>query len=232
MRERCVQPEVMDDPALPAAQHALALRGLARLNRWSRAAAVLWRPIRSGAASKQGKPVRVLDLACGGGDVAIDLERRARRDRSNLVLEGCDVSACAVEYATTQAHRAGAAIRFFQHDVLRDPMPADYDILMCSLFLHHLAAADLKDFLQSLAASTRHMVVLSDLVRSRRGLALARLATQALSRSPVVHVDGPRSVRAALSLDEVRQFAAEAGMHGAVIRQVWPMRYLLVWRRM
>ncbi|MBX9582367.1 MAG: hypothetical protein K2X87_18855, partial [Gemmataceae bacterium] len=75
-RERI--PERMDDPGLDPAEHRRALAALARINRWSRSAAVIWRPIRDFARSA-GRPVRVLDVATGGGDVPKALAEKARR---------------------------------------------------------------------------------------------------------------------------------------------------------
>ena len=49
--------------------------------------------------------------------------------------------------------------------------------------------------------ATRHAVLVDDLVRSRLGFALVLAGSYLLTRSPVVHTDGPLSVRAALSLE-------------------------------
>jgi hypothetical protein len=52
-----------------------------------------------------------------------------------------------------------------------------------------------------------------------------------LSRSPIVHFDGPVSVQGAFGLQEVQTLAARAGLLGATLRRSWPERYLLSWRR-
>jgi 2-polyprenyl-3-methyl-5-hydroxy-6-metoxy-1,4-benzoquinol methylase len=231
MQHRQITHELMDDPSLPSDEHVRALRGLARINRWSRAAAQMWLPIAGLVREMRSDRVRVLDIGSGGGDVAIGLWQRGRRQGAALDVVGCDVSERAVAFARMQAALVDADVCFVQHDVLRDPMPDDYDVLISSLFLHHLQDDELQRFLNALANSARRMVVLCDLARSRPALALAHVATRALSRSPVVHVDGPRSVRAALSVAEIHALADAAGMRGAVIRRCWPMRFLLVWRR-
>jgi hypothetical protein len=50
-----------------------------------------------------------------------------------------------------------------------------------------------------------------------------------LSRSPVVHFDGPQSVRAAFSVKEAIEIAAQAGMKPSTVRKHWPERFLLRW---
>ena len=59
--------------------------------------------------------------------------------------------------------------------------------------------------------------------------ALAQIGCQLLSRSPVVHFDGPQSVRAAFTETEAKKLAAEAGMKSCTTRRHWPERYLLRW---
>src|SRR2546430_5632411 len=55
----------------------------------------------------------------GGGDVPIRLWGKARRAGLPLTVEGCDVNPVAVDHATRQAGRRGAAVRFFVADALR-----------------------------------------------------------------------------------------------------------------
>jgi hypothetical protein len=73
--------------------------------------------------------------------------------------------------------------------------------------------------------------LINDLERRPLGLWLARYGGRLLSSSPVVHVDGPRSVEGAFTLAEARGLAEQAGLHGATIVRRWPFRYLLAWRR-
>jgi hypothetical protein len=65
---RRLQPELMDQPGLDPARHRQALRGLRRINFWSRSAGILW-PALAGLARAAQRPLRVLDQATGGGDV-------------------------------------------------------------------------------------------------------------------------------------------------------------------
>src|SRR5262245_4264942 len=98
---RRLQPELMDDPALPREQHERALADLGRLNRLSRSDAILWPTLERHARAVAPRPLRVVDVASGGGDILFALEGRARR--AGLAIEGIgvDVSPVAVEYATS-----------------------------------------------------------------------------------------------------------------------------------
>jgi 2-polyprenyl-3-methyl-5-hydroxy-6-metoxy-1,4-benzoquinol methylase len=223
--------EIMDEPGLDPRRHAHALRGLARINFWSGSARILWPPLADLARRLSPRRPRVLDLATGGGDVPIRLWRRARRAGLELELEGCDVSEVALAYARDCAERAGAPVRFFELDLLRDPIPLGYDAITCSLFLHHLDEDQACDLLRGMAGAARHLVLVNDLERCWAGLALAHLATRLLTTSAVVHTDGPRSVARAYKRAEARALAERAGLRGAVVSRRWPFRYLLSWSR-
>src|SRR5438309_1542594 len=94
---RRLQPEVMDQPGLEPKRHRQALHGLGRINWWSGSAGILWPPL-AALARVSPHPLRVLDLATGGGDVPIRLWQKAQRAGLPLVIEGCDVSPVAVDH--------------------------------------------------------------------------------------------------------------------------------------
>ena len=86
--QRDKQPEIMDQPGLAAADHEQALRALSRINWISGVAGSLWSPIRRLAEERRGQPLRVLDVASGGGDVVIRLASRARRAGLPITFTG------------------------------------------------------------------------------------------------------------------------------------------------
>jgi 2-polyprenyl-3-methyl-5-hydroxy-6-metoxy-1,4-benzoquinol methylase len=223
----------MDQPGLDERLHAHALRSLSRINWISRTSAVLWRPIRRLAReAKLSRPLRILDVACGGGDVAIGLAQQANRAGINVQVDGCDINPVAVEHACGNAHRAGLTqVGFFAHDALMTALPEGYDVVTCSLFLHHLDNDNAERMLRSMGAAAGKMVVASDLLRNRLAYLMAVVACQVLTRSPIVHVDGPLSVAAAFTIDEARTIAERAGLSGGTFSRYFPERFLFVWRR-
>jgi 2-polyprenyl-3-methyl-5-hydroxy-6-metoxy-1,4-benzoquinol methylase len=174
--------------------------------------------------------LRLLDIATGGGDIPIALWRRAQREGLELDILGLDVSERAVQYAAARADRARVRVDFAVANILADELPQGFDVVLCSLFLHHLADDQACHALRSMASVAQRMVVVSDLVRSRLNLALVRLGAGLVTRSDVVHADAMQSVRAAFRLDEARQLAHEAGLSGADLRPCFPCRFLLTWR--
>ena len=233
LRVRHRERELMDAPDLDPVLHVQALRALARVNRVSGVAARVWRDVlhlsREPDSRGRDEPLRLLDVACGGGNVLVDVARRARSADVPLEVHGCDVSPVALEQARGAAARSGFAANFLERDILSEGLPGGYDLVCSSLFHHHLSNEDAVVLLRGMADAGKRVLV-QDLLRGTLGYVLAWWGLRFLSRSEVARVDGPLSVRAAFSLPEVRTMAVEAGLAGAVVRRGWPERFILRWR--
>jgi SAM-dependent methyltransferase len=226
------QPELMDQPGLDQGAHRDALAGLRRINRLSRTGRLAWSAIERLTALDPQRTWRVLDLASGGGDVAIDVARRALRRGRKVLVDACDISPFAVRYANARAaERRVENVQFFRCDVLNEPWPEEgYDVVMCSLFMHHLDDETAVALLSRMAAAAKRLVVVNDLRRSAIGYLLAWLGCRLLTQSRVVHVDGPRSMEAAFSLEEIRKVVDRSGLKNVLVQPRWPCRFLLQWR--
>merc|ERR1711965_215113 len=95
---------------------------------------------------------------------------------------------------------------------------------------HHLDPPDVVQLLKGMAARARQLVIVDDLIRSRLGYSLAWIGTRLLSRSWVVHYDGPLSVKAAFTPEEILDLASQADLGDCVLERTWPERYRLCWR--
>jgi hypothetical protein len=95
--------------------------------------------------------------------------------------------------------------------------------------MHHFTNDQSVQLLQSMKRLSKGIVIVDDLKRSRLGWCLAKLGCHLLSRSPVVHFDGPQSVRAAYSAGELLQVAEQAGLRDPEVKFHWPERFLCCW---
>ena len=232
MDQRIVVPELMDDPKLDHQSHDAALNGLKRINFFSCSTGVLWNEIRDQIGQISDRPVRILDVASGGGDTVIGISKKACQSNLEVSVDGCDISSHALQYAQNMAGKySPLPNRFFQRDVQIEGLPEGYDVIMCSLFLHHLDEIGVIGLLREMARACKYCVVVDDLRRTRLGYALAWAGCRLLTRSPVVRFDGPQSVRAAFDTDEIGRMAEEAGLVHHQLRCHWPQRVLLSWRK-
>ncbi|TWT60482.1 methyltransferase domain-containing protein [Rubinisphaera italica] len=219
----------MDDPDLDRAEHAMALQGLARINLVTCSTRMLWRNILT-LSQETEKPLSVLDVACGGGDVLLTLAKKGQAAGCNMKWIACDLSPTAIE--TTASHFEAAQLPVETHiqNALEPDHSLQADVVFCSLFLHHLSEDQAIELLKSMASRAERLVLVSDLRRSRWGYQLAWWGTRLLSRSKIVHVDGPRSVEAAYTEQEVHSLAQQAGLENETVTRFWPERFLLKWK--
>lgn len=231
MQTRRRDPELMDDPSLSTAEQLHARAGLARINACTGSAGLLWTPIKQLIDSQSLRNPKVLDIATGSGDVLLRLSRIAARHGMDLQADGCDVCDAALAQARSAAQCSGARAQFFKVNVLSDELPKDYDVVMTSLFMHHLSDEEAIALLAAMKKAAKRMVLVMDLVRAPANHFFVWLATRLLSTSKVVHFDGPASVRAAYTCNELQKLAQQAGLHGAVIQEAFPCRMMLVWRK-
>jgi hypothetical protein len=115
--------------------------------------------------------------------------------------------------------------------VIRDPLPADFDVVTCSLFLHHLSSDDALSLLVRMHDAADKLVLVNDLARSRFNYLSVWTACHLLTRSRIVRFDGPASVRSAFTPAEALGLAERAGLSGATIVRRFPCRFLLSWER-
>jgi len=237
----------MDDPAIDPVEHRRALIGLRRVNKLCQTGKHLSNEILAIAKKNNRNSISILDIGCGSGDVAINVARRLA-GRIECSVTGWDISQTAVDCAAKdwaakdwaakdwaeQPHRFPATepsnvqVHFQQADVFQ-ATDARFDVVYCCLFLHHFTEDQAVQVLTRMKQIASVAVVVDDLVRSRLGYVMAQIGCQLLTRSPVVHFDGPQSVRAAFTESEALGLANQAGMNACSVRRHWPERYLLRW---
>lgn len=243
LTHRNLVPERMDDPSLPEEEHALALRGLRRINKFSGTLGQFERIVVDLATRRPKQHWTILDIGCANGENAVGLHQRLSRKLSLTVL-GWDISPYAIEQAEQLRKNLGLSseqCRFETRDALEDVPSAlggeqmgefpVADIVINSLFLHHFEENQAIRLLRRMSELAGVAVVTDDLLRTRLGWVLAKVGCHLLSRSSVVHFDGPQSVKAAFRLEEFRRLAEQAGLHPSRVVKHWPERCALIWER-
>lgn len=230
LKSRQCEQEIQDQDDLDITLLHQALKGLKRINFWTRSYRVLWPSIRRLAHESGARRLSVLDIATGAGDIPIALWHRARREGLQLDIEGCDRNPHTVAYAQEEAARKQAPIRFFTWDALAEDFPKKYDIVTSSLFLHHLDEDQAVLLLRRMARTAMRLALINDLRRGPLSFMLAYLCSRVLLLSQVNRVDSLRSLRAAFTLAEGRMLAERASWTGATLRKHGPCRFLLSWK--
>ena len=231
LTKRFLVGELMDNPDLAEKDHHQALHGLRRVNQLSRTASVIANAIIQHCKKEKLAFIRVLDLACGGGDVTVQVSKLLKQADVSAEVHGWDCSQTAIDFARRQCIGGiPSQVQFDVANALVDAPNRSFDFVYCTLFLHHLSDDDADRLLGAMWQMARELVLIDDLRRTTMGYALAVVGCQLLSRSPIVHVDGPLSVRAAFTEAEILELSDRCDLPRPTIQRHWPHRFLLTWK--
>ena len=198
--------ERMDEPDCDPARLEATYRHFTLLNRCISGWGMLYRSsIRP--LLRRDEPTTLLDVGCGGGDVARFLLGRAARDGLALRITGIDPDRRAVAFARDAAP-AGMEVRVASAaGVLASG--DRFDLVISNHVLHHLQDGEVTGFMQELAALARVRAICSDIERSTLGFALFSVGTAPLFRGSFIREDGQRSIRRSFRRDELARLAPE-----------------------
>jgi SAM-dependent methyltransferase len=201
------EPELMDRPQPVSPELEVDLLNLRQLNRYFGSYRLIEHFLRRWI--KPGSQMRILDLATGSGDIPRLVVDFARNVNATVAVDAVDQQAATVEIAR-QLSASYPEIEFVQGDVLtfaREP----YDIVLCSLALHHFSEADAITALSRFRQLSRQYVLVSDLRRGWLASAGVFLLTALLFREPMTRIDARLSAERAFSFAELRSLAEGAG---------------------
>lgn len=211
---RSTEPEWMDAAVQDPADYAACLRDLATVNTATLARLPTLGFMARAVRRAEGRPLRVLDVACGGGDTLRRLSRWARRGGHRLHLVGLDLSAPGV--AAARAATADPAIEYVVGDVFADPpLAGTIDVVLSSLFTHHLVDADVIRFLRWMEDTAALGWFVNDLHRHPVAFHGFRALSGLARWHPMVRHDGPVSVARAFRRADWQGLLHRAGLDGA-----------------
>jgi 2-polyprenyl-3-methyl-5-hydroxy-6-metoxy-1,4-benzoquinol methylase len=200
--------EIMDRPQPLSAALEQDLHNLRQLNRLFGSHALIRHFL--GQWLVPGKSFRVLDLATGSGDIPRLVVQLSRQIGASVSIDAIDGQQPTVEIAkrlSVDYPEIG-----FHHGDIRDWGDlATYDIVLCSLVLHHFDETDAVRILAHAAALSRRHVLVADLRRGFTGTVGVFLLTTFIFRHPMTRYDARLSAARAFSSGELREMARQAG---------------------
>src|ERR1017187_10091095 len=142
------------------------LRHLAWVNRLTRAhrPVMLWMERVAQAQSGRDRPLRIVDVGCGYGDMLRRIERWAERRGVAVELVGVDVNANGVR-AAREATPAASRIQWLIGDVYTCEAAAGADLVTASGMTHHLTEAEIVRLLEWMERTARAGWFIVDLHR-------------------------------------------------------------------
>lgn len=159
---------------------------------------------------KPNTNMRVLDFATGSGDIPRLIVDFARANRVPIRVDAIDQQGSTVEIARTLSVNY-PEITFKAADLFEWNPPEPYNIVLCTLALHHFTETDAVRVLQKCAMSSRGAVLVSDLRRSQWLSLAVYLVTMIFYRERMTQIDARLSAERAFSFHEMAELARRAG---------------------
>ena len=178
-----------------------------------------------------GRPVRILDVGCGNGDMLRRIERWTSGRGIRAELTGLDVNPDCVAIAREAANGSGRA-EWVEGDAFSYAPAAPPDLVMSSLVAHHLPDGELVRFLRWMEQKAALGWFINDLSRAAVPYHLLGWFARALRLHPFVQHDGPVSIARAFQHADWRELCARAGFRADDIAiRAWMPARLCVSRR-
>ena len=215
------EPELMDRQQPVTPELEADLENLRKLNQHFGSHSLVRRFLRMWL--RPGRTYRILDLATGSADIPCMIAGWARARNIAVKIDAVDFHESTLEVARRRV--AGCTeISLIRDDVRTFWGGETYDLVCCSLALHHFSSEDAVKILRRMRLLSHDKVLVADLDRSRPTQAAVWLVTALLYRDPMTKFDGRLSARRAFSFSEFRALAAEAGWENFRHRRFLPAR--------
>lgn len=201
-------PELMDRPQPVTPELERDLHNLRELNRYLGGHRIIRHFLRNWLQPHSS--VKIVDLATASGDVprlAVDF---ARSTGARVQIDAIDQQASSIEIARELSANY-PEIAYHVTDIFAWGPPRSYDIVLCSLALHHFSDDDAVRVLRHTRELSRAYVLVADLRRGWLATLGVHLLTSVIYREPMTRVDARVSAARAFSFAEMRNLAKRAG---------------------
>lgn len=219
---RLTVPELLDDDLGTPAEIAQSLRDLQRINEWFGGTRTSTRLLQRIAERTGCRSLSLLEVGAGNGQVPIAARKRLARQGIELRVTLLDRVASHLPQNGVAAVAADATQLPFRDGA--------FDVVALNLIAHHFEADALEHITGEALRVARVAVLINELIRSRLHLALT-YAGLPLFQSRLTRYDAPASVRAAYTVDEMRDVVRRAAARKVEISRHFLYRMgVLLWK--
>lgn len=230
--QRSEQLEIMDNLDFSDAVIFRTLKELKIINRWLGGNQVTIKGfqnlLKHAGSDGSTDKLTVADLGSGGGDMMVEIAKWSRSKKLNLKLTGIDANRAIIDYA--RKNTSGfSEIDHQSLDVFSEAFKnQSYDIIMCTLFVHHFKDDQLIELFSKLRSQARIGIIINDLHRHWLAYYSIKLLTRLFSKSYMVKYDGPLSVARSFRRHDWRKIFKAAGITHYRIQWHWAFRWLVI----
>ena len=177
----------------------------------------------------KNKIITIIDLGCGNGDILRDIAKFGRNNKYSFKLIGIDANSAAIEYAR-ELSKEYSELDFKTIDIFsEDFKKQSYDVVLCTLFLHHFKNEQLISFLKTTIQKATIGVVVNDLHRHKLAYYLYKFIGLFL-KNKMVREDGLTSILRAFTKKDLEKISTQIKVDFS-IQWKWAFRYLWVLKK-
>jgi 2-polyprenyl-3-methyl-5-hydroxy-6-metoxy-1,4-benzoquinol methylase len=200
--------EMMDRPQPVSMELEGDLRNIRQLNRWFGSHRLVSQFVRRWI--ERGDKLRIVDLATGSGDIPRLIVDYARKIGAEVEIDAVDKQSATLEIARKLSVDY-PEIFYSEANILEWQTARAYDIVLCSLVLHHFSDEEAVRVLRRCRELSQKFALVSDLRRGLPATAGVYFLTALIFREPMTRYDARLSAARAFSFKELDKLARQAG---------------------
>ncbi|MDO1511160.1 methyltransferase domain-containing protein [Maribacter confluentis] len=229
--KRSTEIEIMDHYKGSKESLQAILNDINRVNRLLGGYAITLNAVFQLIAEKRKESYTILDMGCAEGTMLRKLALAARKRKIKVQLIGVDLNAQSLELARRNSVEF-PEIRYMQRDILSaEFLPAQFDIVMTTLTLHHFNDMEIVRFLKRFVSLASIGVVINDLQRNPLAYYLFKVFGLFFIKTEIAQKDGLLSILRAFKRRELMGYAHQVDGADHYIKWKWAFRYLWILKK-
>lgn len=225
--KRSLQSEIMDDFDLKGAELRRTLQDLENINSWLGGNTITKAGINKLNISK-AEPIKIVDIGCGNGAMLRELSIWGKRKGFNFELIGVDANPYAIEIAEELSEDFENVTFLCQNIFSEEFRKTEYDILLCTLTLHHFKDSQIPELLHQFYEQSRVGIVINDLQRSKKAYSLFKAFCAVFVNNEIARKDGLISILRGFKKSDIEKYMNTINVKSYHVEWKWAFRYLWV----
>ena len=222
-KQRTEEEEIMDDFSLEGEELRDALDKIASINQFLGGNKLTLQGVKKLIHTKG--EITIVDVGCGNGDMLRALADFGTKNNYNFKLIGIDANAFTIDYAI-RLSKEYPNISYKCEDIFSEPFSQlNYDIVLCTLTLHHFKNEQIDYLLQLFHKQARIGIVINDLHRNIIAYRAFQLICFFFRLNRMSREDGLISILRGFKKQELIDFSERNQLKNYTIHWKWAFRY-------
>ena len=223
---RTNDPEIMDDFDLKGEMLKDALDKIAKINQFLGGNKLTLKGVQKLLKNVPDSDViTIVDVGCGNGDMLRKLADFGIKNNLKFELIGIDANSFTINYAV-ELSKKYSNISYNCEDIFSKSFSElKYDIVLCTLTLHHFKNEDIQNILKVFDVNSRIGFVVNDLQRSALSYRLFQMLCFVFRLNEMSRKDGLTSILRGFKTQELIAFSENLNFRKYTIQWKWAFRY-------